>query len=208
MLHSSEPASCSGPSPRVRGNHADGRAVALRQGSIPGPSPRVRGNPRADPDPESYSRSIPACAGKPRSGCPNAGFRQVHPRVCGETQASCFGPKLFPGPSPRVRGNPEQPAIAAAQGGSIPACAGKPAPGRPQDQEWRVHPRVCGETPPGPDLDDSVTGPSPRVRGNHFLVVGLCERRGSIPACAGKPISIQPSRSERWVHPRVCGETP
>ena len=97
--------------------------------------------------------------------------------------------------------------------------------GRPSD---RVHPRVCGETSrTGPGKSTSP-GPSPRVRGNPASAPAEADRvlgpsprvRGnlrprhrpetaprSIPACAGKPTSTPPSRSGRWVHPRVCGET-
>ena len=78
----------------------------------------------------------------------------------------------------------------------------------------------------------SVNGLSPRVRGNHFG-----ESIGSIPACAGEPLTVQVAcendtsevqvsglsprvrgnlilvgrmptdTSETWVYPRVCGGT-
>ena len=37
---------------------------------VPGPSPRVRGSPGPEPLPSTRVRSIPACAGEPRSGRP------------------------------------------------------------------------------------------------------------------------------------------
>ena len=91
----------------------------------------------------------------------------VHPRVCGET--------------------PSEAKIKIDEGGSIPACAGKPRScGRPASIQ-RVHPRVCGETPELRPAGVHPEGPSPRVRGNLFLHRLDVLRVGSIPACAGKP---------------------
>ena len=52
-----------------------------------------------------------------------------------------------------------------------------------------------------------VLGLSPRVRGNRVNLGVRCQRRGSIPACAGEPPSAtRPSAATR-VYPRVCGGT-
>ena len=49
-------------------------------------------------------------------------------------------------------------------------------------------------------------GPSPRVRGSRSQRSGRAPRRGSIPACAGKPRRADGCARRRGVHPRVCGE--
>ena len=104
---------------------------------------------------------------------------RVHPRVRGETKregTERFGEK---GPSPRARGNLVE-CVASSDGeGSIPACAGKPSPGRersgvrrvhPRVRGETVHPRVRGETANGNTLKEAGLGPSPRARGNRWLV--------------------------------------
>ena len=53
----------------------------------------------------------------------------------------------------------------------------------------------------------SCQGLSPRVRGNHQLVVADSHVVGSIPACAGEPSPVEYSPGHRSVYPRVCGGT-
>ena len=70
-----------------------------------GLSPRVRGN-RVRSDREAVPvRSIPACAGEPRSGSSGHSSLKVYPRVCGGTSAGVKRGRGMPGLSPRVRGN-------------------------------------------------------------------------------------------------------
>ena len=173
-----------------------------------GPSPRVRGSP-VEREPARGARgSIPACAGKPRSRRRCHRSRGVHPRVCGEARLTRQARSWRQGPSPRVRGSRGGSPGSFRSMGSIPACAGKPsrrasAPSRP-----RVHPRVCGEANVDTDVEGHLRGPSPRVRGSPQLHQGLEGRKGSIPACAGKPAAFSASSTTTWVHPRVCGEAP
>ena len=54
----------------------------------------------------------------------------------------------------------------------------------------------------------SPMGLSPRVRGNLVTTMGVVLPLGSIPACAGEPITRIPSPSINEVYPRVCGGTP
>ena len=70
----------------------------------------------------------------------------------------------------------------------------------------QVYPRVCGGTIPKTDKMLTVTGLSPRVRGN------LAQRRmhrpnlGSIPACAGEPSRSSNPCLRAWgLSPRVRG---
>ena len=176
--------------------------------SNPGPSPRVRGNRRRGPRRCRCSGSIPACAGNPPNALRTKVESGVHPRVCGETRREDYVPQIVQGPSPRVRGNRRAGHRVDAVVGSIPACAGKPVHRRPLARAAGVHPRVCGETPRVATVSATLTGPSPRVRGNRRAGSDGRRSHGSIPACAGKP-SAPPGRSSNWrVHPRVCGETP
>ena len=171
-----------------------------------GPSPRVRGSPGLWMVNDGKDGSIPACAGKPTRRSRPASIPRVHPRVCGEALLRAQMDGEGPGPSPRVRGSPNERGLAQHREGSIPACAGKPRRRRLAVRVSAVHPRVCGEADAEAAGEPDDPGPSPRVRGS--LVAGPAgrARAGSIPACAGKPSHPSPVHPEGWVHPRVCGE--
>ena len=49
-------------------------------------------------------------------------------------------------------------------------------------------------------------GPSPHARGSHRLSHQLRAKRGSIPACAGKPPAPAAAAARSRVHPRMRGE--
>ena len=70
-----------------------------------------------------------------------------------------------------------------------------------------VYPRVCGGTANFGNNGRSITGLSPRVRGNPSRVAVGCTGRGSIPACAGEPHGGGRRRKNAGVYPRVCGGT-
>ena len=170
------------------------------------------------------ARSIPACAGEPRT-FPGSEIRAdfgVYPRVCGGTGArlgaispTCLGSR------------------------SIPACAGEPWTREPRLTLQQVYPRVCGGTSPcrrvkarrtaksqtvyprvcggtGASLDPMAiaahdTGLSPRVRGNLILVrlEGVPRLPGLSPRVRGnRQISRLASNMElgaRGLSPRVRG---
>ena len=69
--------------PRVCGGTQFSRGNTMRKMGL---SPRVRGNLTGFHVPSVHSRSIPACAGEPRSASPAAPASTVYPRVCGGTQ--------------------------------------------------------------------------------------------------------------------------
>ena len=211
--------------PRVCGG-TRGRTHPLAQGQ--GLSPRVRGNRRPVSRGCSGRGSIPACAGEPTSSwqvwCPVT----VYPRVCGGTSTAHSTRLPTPGLSPRVRGNPTEPQRLCPhrQGlsprvrgnptlvkwarwswGSIPACAGEPNKLRRHFGLVPVYPRVCGETISRGKQKNPVQGLSPRVRGNRSVMAPSARIRGSIPACAGKPIDSWCPEWRPTVYPRVCGET-
>ncbi len=191
--------------PRVCGGTLDlVRWIADAQGL----SPRVRGNRRPPPRTTRTPRSIPACAGEPFPALPERQMIQVYPRVCGGTNCRMMSTMGSIGLSPRVRGNPASASSSLSSSGSIPACAGEPIEN--QDYTWRmaVYPRVCGGTELCLTATTSPVGLSPRVRGNLDDRVRSRLRGGSIPACAGEPVSYWPLPAEVPVYPRVCGGTP
>ena len=131
-----------------------------------GLSPRVRGNPPERRRRQRGARSIPACAGEPRSNAGRASIARVYPRVCGGTGGDRAFVLPVRGLSPRVRGNLQQAPNHAAPVGSIPACAGEPWRRRLRSASGRVYPRVCGGTTISLVAGDMAKGLSPRVRGN------------------------------------------
>ena len=172
-----------------------------------GLSPRVRGNRRKYRPAPTSGRSIPACAGEPKSVASTPPRYTVYPRVCGGTCALFSGPGSGPGLSPRVRGNPRQCRTGPGRYRSIPACAGEPP------RHWliasgsAVYPRVCGGTILGNIGANPALGLSPRVRGNLPRCRQCRQPSRSIPACAGEPSRSSKSQTPSRVYPRVCGGT-
>ena len=93
-----------------------------------GLSPRVRGNRLTMSSYPSRDGSIPACAGEPLMDNRCRSHGMVYPRVCGGTHPRNPNRHSPAGLSPRVRGNRRVCVSDADQRGSIPACAGEPAP--------------------------------------------------------------------------------
>ena len=173
----------------------------------PGLSPRVRGNRRQGAAAVGGIRSIPACAGEPKSGRARTAPKQVYPRVCGGTQRRLAGATLLSGLSPRVRGNRVSSSRQPQEGGSIPACAGEPGGQLCNCIAAEVYPRVCGGTNPASNRPPAGTGLSPRVRGNQPDVDYNTQAIRSIPACAGEPRDGASAHCRLAVYPRVCGGT-
>ena len=90
---------------------------------------------------------------------------------------------------------------------SIPAYAGEPHCRVGGGYDRVVYPRVCGGTVRHVVGNNSVSGLSPRMRGNLRKPAGAQAGRRSIPAYAGEPRSIDGKTQVRWVYPRVCGGT-
>ena len=173
-----------------------------------GLSPRVRGNRLVLEQDVAAERSIPACAGEP-AGCQLRQLPQkVYPRVCGGTGCFSFDLEQRNGLSPRVRGNRSGSDTHIGDVGSIPACAGEPVAVGGALGSGAVYPRVCGGTVASMAASVAVAGLSPRVRGNRSVNGGLGSGGGSIPACAGEPLSHPGTPRAGRVYPRVCGGTP
>ena len=127
--------------------------------------------------------------------------------MCGGTCRCCCGIWTRAGLSPRVRGNRRHRPREALPGRSIPACAGEPQGQRRPSDESAVYPRVCGGTCRSSLISAGSKGLSPRVRGNPSAMATSSISAGSIPACAGEPITRRQTGWTRVVYPRVCGGT-
>ena len=131
----------------------------------------------------------------------------VYPRVCGGTWRSYSRFAVAGGLSPRVRGNRFAAGVGERGDRSIPACAGEPDDVEQRGNDQEVYPRVCGGTAYAAGFVAAPKGLSPRVRGNPPLARHLARFVGSIPACAGEPLSVSQRVSAPTVYPRVCGGT-
>ena len=197
------PAVCQRAHPRVCGENP---LFSLPFLPVSGSSPRVRGKPGLGGHKDFMVGLIPACAGKTPYSYEKPYCVGAHPRVCGENEASIPEKARARGSSPRVRGKPQGPADEKAEGGLIPACAGKTASPTLARSIGQAHPRVCGENDGARCEVVEAEGSSPRVRGKRDLLRKQRRHSGLIPACAGKtPFSLS-STVMNGAHPRVCGE--
>ena len=172
-----------------------------------GPSPRVRGIRISRPVPAGVDGSIPARAGNPTVTVAASVPERVHPRACGESDTPFNGGSDTPGPSPRVRGIPQDVPRRRLRQRSIPARAGNPWRTGPAGGSSAVHPRACGESEPPRRHGRRAGGPSPRVRGIRATPCRCSAAIGSIPARAGNPRRPAGPRIAGRVHPRACGES-
>ena len=172
-----------------------------------GLSPRVRGNRPIPLRNRILTRSIPARAGEPRRPCCDRCRRRVYPRACGGTAGRKVSPSIWPGLSPRVRGNHTRGFAAMSGSRSIPARAGEPGWPTPAENNWRVYPRACGGTTSAATGALPGAGLSPRVRGNRCYSRASSVSFRSIPARAGEPPNANQTDYEVRVYPRACGGT-
>ena len=172
-----------------------------------GLSPRARGNPDCRQWSLSDSGTIPACAGEPSRSLVGRWRDWDYPRVRGGTSRTAALDCYNSGLSPRARGNRVRPQVEDADPGTIPACAGEPSSSVVRSRWQRDYPRVRGGTRSARSRAVLSSGLSPRARGNrstsHRAGCGI----GTIPACAGEPLS--PCRLVAILrdYPRVRGGT-
>ena len=175
--------------------------------SANGLSPRVRGIHGKGTADQSYGGSIPACTGNPVELRRRRRFREVYPRVYGESDEAEQHFQSVGGLSPRVRGILVRPLSTRRGPGSIPACTGNPADAVNPTHEYKVYPRVYGESPAGRHQRLQSSGLSPRVRGIQQNRRTRHRSRRSIPACTGNPCGTLGRLWHRKVYPRVYGES-
>ena len=120
-------------------------------------------------------------------------------------QAEKHAPSV--GLSPRGRGNPSITVVVDGERRSIPAWAGQPAAQKNMEMKEGVYPRVGGATSFSFRDDASLTGLSPRGRGNPQQHAHLRPTSRSIPAWAGQPPLSRPALPLLRVYPRVGGAT-
>ena len=89
---------------------------------------------------------------------------------------------------------------------NIPAYAGKTKSDNKNAEEQKEHPRVCGENLTHTQIQISLRGTSPRMRGKRALTAIKSIGDRNIPAYAGKTNYFGSVVAEMEEHPRVCGE--
>ena len=171
-----------------------------------GSSPRVRGTLCIYRDAAGPGRFIPAGAGNTFHGSGDFLFWPVHPRGCGEHEASERRISSATGSSPRVRGTPRSTRCRAIWRRFIPAGAGNTGDYPVSHATGAVHPRGCGEHRGSRPADPRVYGSSPRVRGTQRSGENRIQAGRFIPAGAGNTAGSLPSNTSQTVHPRGCGE--
>ncbi len=191
--------------PRVGGGTAQCAASRPTTGGL---SPRGRGNQGYTARRPRCTRSIPAWAGEPGPSMVRWGHPTVYPRVGGGTDCALTPLPLVPGLSPRGRGNHIALSCVEAVYRSIPAWAGEPRRPPAGCPSAPVYPRVGGGTGAADTAQSGNGGLSPRGRGNPGRRPGAGNRKGSIPAWAGEPITPGSRQAFSLVYPRVGGGTP
>ncbi len=109
--------------PRPRGGAHDEPTLSVTDRGL---SPPTRGSHTGGSGNGSWTRSIPAHAGEPRSRSRSRIDLRVYPRPRGGATVLCRLPPSLSGLSPPTRGSPEQPTTIASSPRSIPAHAGEP----------------------------------------------------------------------------------
>ena len=214
---------CCTAHPRSRGeNEPEHKEEEDMQGS----SPLTRGKRL----PECLSRHwpglIPAHAGKTWSDLYWGACAGAHPRSRGENKPSGALANIAYGSSPLTRGKLQarrggldlsglipahagktgRDADATPVGGLIPAHAGKTAPQPQPSSAQSAHPRSRGENATVWSASSGYMGSSPLTRGKRGQRQVVFDRRGLIPAHAGKTSRMMKSGSDKAAHPRSRGE--
>ena len=90
--------------------------------------------------------------------------------------------------------------------GITPAYAGKRKELTNVRNNFRDHPRICGEKLPPPALKPLFLGSPPHMRGKGLEDdFEICKKRIT-PAYAVKSYHVLYGVLIRWDHPRICGE--
>ena len=169
--------------------------------------PRLRGELlRKEPQSNTNSRFIPACAGNSVSLPPVSIIQTVHPRLRGELQKQIENGKVYGGSSPLARGTRKGSSIYIEGRRFIPACAGNSTSIFSFVPPPAVHPRLRGELLVIPVLNLMLIGSSPLARGTLYLRHLSISSYRFIPACAGNSKTALGIFEERAVHPRLRGE--
>ena len=138
-----------------------------------------------------------------------SGVGQVAQRHAGQRGRDLRGgPPVQAIEPPRARGERAGPEPAKGGPGCIPAAAGSFGGASLAPFVGVVHPRVCGAGILPFCGRRTLTGLSPRGRGNHSSGYEQPPGIWSIPATAGQALPVSASRRAARVHPRSRGATP
>ena len=172
--------------PRSRGeNQANGLIVTPHEGS----SPLTRGKHRIRIHLSGSDGLIPAHAGKTSLLRTYLMRNRAHPRSRGENLHACIPDDYQPGSSPLTRGKPLGRVRDSMRARLIPAHAGKTRPYDLLRQHHWAHPRSRGENNEIKDRLNAIAGSSPLTRGKREISQDEFNRRGLIPAHAGKTLA-------------------
>ena len=129
-----------------------------------------------------------------------------HPRTCGENLYSHCLWLVLKGSPPHLRGKLVTSFLIAGNRRITPAPAGKTYVGLAEAQQYKDHPRTCGENQDQKSMKKNYLGSPPHLRGK--LYENCCRiRQGRItPAPAGKTRIRENAFGIREDHPRTCGE--
>ena len=171
-----------------------------------GSSPLTRGKRVIESETAPLWGLIPAHAGKTRRGRRHREADGAHPRSRGENGGARARGDRRPGSSPLTRGKLIAPEGASERPGLIPAHAGKTRSDHGRRNRARAHPRSRGENLRVRRSGSDDEGSSPLTRGKPQLQTARRNRRGLIPAHAGKTSQRLPLTDGMRAHPRSRGE--
>ena len=153
---------------------------------LAGSSPLTRGKLTNADNTGKMTRLIPAHAGKTVSVVDGGGDNAAHPRSRGENAVLQRPSRSRSGSSPLTRGKPWPTQPVPSCGRLIPAHAGKTKSVLMTSIARAAHPRSRGENGYTPGRDVFHFGSSPLTRGKRRGRPRRTQRRGLIPAHAGK----------------------
>ena len=128
----------------------------------------------------------PAHAGKSICHTVKLAGNWDHPRACGEKLASNLLLSIQLGSPPRMRGKVSNVIVPNGGNGITPAHAGKRIRKLETQDQYRDHPRACGEKLLRGDTAWICLGSPPRMRGKEYRGMAHIARSGITPAHAGK----------------------
>ena len=149
---------------------------------------------------------IPAHAGKTPLHLSDNLVNGAHPRSRGENLRALAFVVPIVGSSLLTRGKLDQHTNHGHIRGLIPAHAGKTRSWARRGRVRTAHPRSRGENATVRLIRTVTAGSSPLTRGKPRRRQPVPDRRGLIPAHAGKTSDSSYSMSLPWAHPRSRGE--
>ena len=171
-----------------------------------GSPPPMRGKACFDFDAKIRNGITPAYAGKRLSSARYMRYRQDHPRLCGEKLTARSIISSTRGSPPPMRGKVFVGCQIFFLSRITPAYAGKRKFRRLFLDEFRDHPRLCGEKSSMVHRPCKKTGSPPPMRGKVKKEIKKIQEQRITPAYAGKSFRRLSDLFSVQDHPRLCGE--